>query len=230
MRSNTGKDPEIDHALKREINDLQDGAAELKIRFSEDQLQRFREYLVLLHDFQGRVHLLSRQDNMRIARRHMLPSLMARGFLHRTRLCDIGSGGGFPGIPLAIMDRDRNMALFESIEKKAAVLEKVKDKLALNTLEIIHGRAEYFEGDRFDTILLRAVGTIKKNLKLIDNLLTHRGRAIFYKTHEVEQELKQAQPLMVRLGFHADIHRLYTPLEQRPLAFVILERKDRKKV
>jgi 16S rRNA (guanine527-N7)-methyltransferase len=190
----------------------------------DEQLHTFSEYLRALYRMQDRIHLISRQDYQRIARRHVLPSLMAKPFMHGTRVGDIGSGGGFPGLPMAIVDRGLHVTLFESIGKKAEFLKECVYTLVLETIEVVHGRAESYKGGVFDTLLLRAVGTIKRNLKAIERLLAPDGRAIFYKTHRTQQELTQAALLMKRLGFNARVERLYTPLEQRPLAFVILER------
>ena len=224
MRSSAGKSPEIDRALAKELEDLKDGATALSIELISAQLHTFSEYLRLLYCKQGRLHLVSRHDHHRIARRHLLPSLMAKPFISGTRLADIGSGAGFPGIPLAVAVNDLHVTLYESIGKKAAFLEECADTLALDTVEVVQGRAESYEGGAFNTIVCRAVGTVKKNLKTIDRLLAPGGRVIFYKTHRTAEELKQAAPLMIRLGFTAQVHKLYTPLEKRPLALIVLER------
>lgn len=224
MRSSTRKNPEHSAALERELKDLKSGAAALSLHLSKKHIDAFRTFVLLLNDFQGRIHLISHQDHARIAKRHLLPSLMVRSYVQGIRVCDIGSGAGLPGVPLAILDTDVHVTLFESVGKRAGFLAQVKDALGLENIEIIHERAEEYEGDRFDTILLRAVGRIKKNVKTVDRLLDTHARAIFFKTHKTEQELIQARSLMNRLGFSAEVHKLYTPIEQRPLAFVLLQR------
>lgn len=225
MRSNTGPDPEAGPALQRDLQYLRQGAGELGISLSVHQVHQFELYIRLLHESKGRLHLISRADHARIVMRHVLPSLMAYRFLHGSAMCDIGSGAGFPGIPLKIVAPEFHLVLFESMGKKAAFLTALSRKLGIADVAVIRDRAEHYAGEPFDSILLRAVGAIKKNLRTIDQLLAAHGRAIMYKTPRVEQELKQARALIERLGLTAEVHKFVTPIEQRPLALVILQRK-----
>jgi len=211
------------------LQQLLQGARELKIYLSDHQVRQFEIYIRSLHEFQGRLHLISRADHARIVERHFLPSLMAQRFLHGSTMCDIGSGGGFPGIPLKIVAPEFRVVLFESTGKKAAFLMTLVKKLGLANVTVVHERAEQYSSSRFDLILLRAVGAIRKNLRTIDQLLAAKGRAVFYKTYRVEQELKQARILMERLGFTTEVHKLSTPIEKRPIAFVILGRTVNRK-
>jgi 16S rRNA (guanine527-N7)-methyltransferase len=224
MRSNTRKDPEIALTLEHDLQQLRHGASELKVPLSDRQIHRFAIYIRLLHEYTGRLHLISHGDRARIVTRHVLPSLVAYSFLAGPAMCDIGSGAGFPGVPLKIVAPEFDLVLFESVRKKAVFLMTLSRELGFTNMTVVHDRAEHYVDNRFDTILLRAVGPIKRNLKAIDRLLAPEGRAIFYKTHRIEQELKQAQTLMGKLGFTAEVHRLHTPIEERPLALVILER------
>ncbi|MBN2621570.1 16S rRNA (guanine(527)-N(7))-methyltransferase RsmG [candidate division WOR-3 bacterium] len=217
-------DPEITPALQLDLQLLRQGARELGIPLSTRQGRRFEIYIRLLHEYRGRLHLISRKDHTRIVIRHVLPSLIAQRFLVGSSLCDIGSGGGFPGVPLKIIAPEFRLVLFESIGKKAVFLMTLVRKLGLAQVMVVPERAEHYTGDRFDSILLRAVGAIKKNLKTIDRLLAPSGRAVFYKTCRVEQELKQARILMDRFGLAAEVHTFVTPIERRPLALVVLQR------
>jgi 16S rRNA (guanine527-N7)-methyltransferase len=217
-------DPKITPALQHDLQLLRQGARELGILLSDHQVNQFKIYIRLLHEYKDRLHLISRADHARIVTRHVLPSLMAQRFLIGSSLCDIGSGGGFPGVPLKIIAPGFHVALFESTGKKAVFLMSLVRTLGLAEVMVVPERAEHYTGERFDSILLRAVGAIKKNLKAIDQLFAPRGRAIFYKTYRIEQELKQARSLIERLGFAVKVHKLVTPIERRPLALVVLQR------
>ena len=82
---------------------------------------------------------------------------MARG----SRVADIGSGAGFPGIPLAIVEPARHFALIESIGKKCRFLERVRDELALANVDVVQARAELYKPRmRYDTVVARAVGPL----------------------------------------------------------------------
>ena len=153
---------------------------------------------------------------------------MARPFLTGTVLCDIGSGAGFPAIPLKIIDPKLSITLLESQAKKIAFLEKLVKTLDLKRVSIIHLRAENYNAGTFDTILLKAVGSVKKHLKTLAALLVPDGQAVFFKTHTLKKELHQAESLMKRLGFMVHVYKLYTPMEKRPLALVVLKREKQR--
>ena len=185
MRSSVRKNPEQQRAFERELLDLQNGISTLSVKLTEKHFNSFVLYIKLLNDFRGRIHLISQRDYTRIARRHLLPALMVGSYVRGTQVADIGSGAGLPGVPLAIVNNDLRILLFESVKKKIGFLMQVKETLGLENIDIIHGRAEEYDGTGFDTIVLRAVGAIKKNVKTTDKLLTAHGRVIFFKTHNV---------------------------------------------
>lgn len=211
--------------MVREIAELEQGMRELGIIFDRAVIDKFNDYLQLLHASHGKFHLISHLDHKRVSRRHFLPSLVALRYVEKhNRVCDIGSGAGFPSIPLKILIPHLDLVIFESQRKKADFLERLIDALRLERAEVVNSRAEDYSGRRFDLGLLKAVGTIKKFVRLLDSILEADGEAIFYKTFGVEEELKIARGFLNKLRFTAEVMKTHTPLEKRPLALVILRK------
>lgn len=214
--------------LGREIGELKAGMTVLGIEFDETAIERFTTYLETLYCHQGKLHLISHRDYERISRRHFLPSLLALPYVkHRARICDIGSGAGFPSVPLKILRPEVDLVLLESVAKKAGFLINLTERLRLERVEVVNMRAERYPGRSFDLVLLRAVGKIGKLLAVVDALVAPVGEAIFYKTQEADAELRRAGRAMEKLGFTAEIVKTLTPIERLPLALVIMRRSGR---
>jgi 16S rRNA (guanine527-N7)-methyltransferase len=211
--------------IGREMAELEKGMDELGISFSRDTLEKFKNYLGILYSFHGRVHLLSHRDYQRISRRHFLPCLVALPYVHNYgRTCDIGSGAGFPSLPLKIFLPNTQLVIFEAQRKKADFLKDLLESLDLKGVEIVNGRAEEYSGEKFDLALLRAVGKIGKLSGVLDALLKPGAEAIFFKSPGVEKEIEEARKALQKLNFRVSITKALTPLDRSPLAIVILHK------
>lgn len=214
------------HDIAREIRDLTHGLEILRIPYNTKIIEQFRQYIELLYAYEGNVHLISLGDYECISRRHFLPSLVALQHISHCRtVCDIGAGAGFPSVPLKLFTPGIHYTLFESTKKKACFLEELIGKLELHHMEIIAERAEQCEDRTFDLILLKAVGAIEKMLKTIDRFLVPQGRAIFFKSPNHEKELTEAQAELTKRHLRARVELVSTPLDNSPLALVIVERQ-----
>jgi 16S rRNA (guanine527-N7)-methyltransferase len=211
--------------IRREMSELQKGMDELGIAFSKDALEKFEAYLGVLYSYHGKVHLLSHRDYQRISRRHFLPSLVALPYVKdRKRICDVGSGAGFPSLPLKIFLTNTQLVIFEAQRKKADFLRLLIDTLNLEDVKIMNERAEHYAGERFDLALLRAVGKIKKLIGILDPLLQPGGEAIFFKSPGVDKEIEEAQKALHERNFRVSITKALTPLDRLPLAIVVLNK------
>ena len=211
--------------IGREIAELKQGMDELGITYDEPVIDKFKIYLEVLHSYYGKVHLLSHRDYERISRRHFLPSLVALPEAEgHSRVCDVGSGAGFPSLPLKILLRDLELVIFESQRKKADFLKHLVGELLLERVEVVNARAEEYSGRQFDLALLKAVGPIRKLIATLDLLLASGAVAIFFKTLKVQEEIGKAQQALHKYDFEVTVTKTVTPVDHLPLALVTLRK------
>jgi 16S rRNA (guanine527-N7)-methyltransferase len=169
---------------------LLDGARELGIELTDEQVRKMIAHLDLLDEWNQRMNLTAIRERPQQITKHLLDSLTVLPWLRGERVADIGSGAGFPGIPLAIVAPDKHIALIESVGKKCRFLEHVRDALALGNVEVVQSRAEtYKPAQRFDTVLARAVGPTADLVKYAGALVTGSGRLLAMKGRNPEEEL-----------------------------------------
>lgn len=154
-------------------------------------LSKFWTYLELLLSWNRRINLFSRGDEPYLVFRHILPSLAPLAVLPEGpfRSVDIGSGAGFPGIPIKILRRDIRITLAESRRMRALFLRKVVEELGLEGVEVIWTRAEELARDpahrrSYDWALARAVTDLPTLIEYATPLLSEGGGILTYKSSE----------------------------------------------
>jgi 16S rRNA (guanine527-N7)-methyltransferase len=190
------------------MDTLREGARALGIELSNEQAVRLVTHLDLLDDWNQRMNLTAIRDRGQQLTKHLLDSLSVRPYLRGSRIADVGSGAGFPGIPLAIVMPEVHFALIESTGKKCRFLEHVRDTLALTNVEVVQARAEAFKPTaRFETVLARAVGPVADLVRNAGPLVAGGGRLLAMKGRFPEDELaKKLSGWKV-----AAVHRLAVP-------------------
>jgi len=126
---------------------------------SEEQKQQFEQLYALYNFWNAQINVVSRKDIDELYERHILHSLgIAKlcSFVPGTRILDVGTGGGFPGVPLAILFPEVQFHLVDSIGKKIKVVSEVVDGLGLKNVKATHSRAEQVS-DKYDFVVSRAV-------------------------------------------------------------------------
>ena len=126
---------------------------------TQEQIERFNRLGVLYPEWNDKINVISRKDMDALYERHILHSLgiaKAITFIPGTRILDVGTGGGFPGIPLAILFPDVQFHLVDSIGKKIQVVKAIAEDLDLKNVFASHGRAESVN-EKFDFVVSRAV-------------------------------------------------------------------------
>jgi len=204
-RTNPMPPTEIDRLL-REIPGITNGA----IR----QLQRFAAFL---QEWNQKINLVSRKDVPYLWEHHLLPSLLVLhvvDFSPGESVLDIGSGGGFPGVPLKIARPDLQIVLVESIRKKARFLQDAIDHLGLGGITVVNERVEQLAGraefrERFHTVTARAVADVATLYRWGAPLLVPGGRWVLWKGEQDVSDLEAAQK---QLGFQAEVRALPTSL------------------
>lgn len=148
-----------------------------------EKISHLDRYAALLREVNNSINLVSRKDVDNLEERHILYALAISeaGLLKNLNtLADIGTGGGLPGIPLAIAAPEVKVTLVDSIEKKVKTLSRILTELALPNVKVVRSRAEALEGT-FDLITGRAVCPLPEFLKLVRHLLA-QGSTVAYLT------------------------------------------------
>lgn len=145
---------------------------------TERQAEQFAQLGVLYPDWNEKINLISRKDIDNLYEHHILHSLAIEKVLHfapGTRIMDVGTGGGFPGIPLAILFPDCHFILIDSIRKKVGVAEAIAREIGLTNVECRWERMEE-ETEKVDFIVSRAVMPLPDLVKLVRKNVTHDGQ------------------------------------------------------
>lgn len=163
---------------------------------SEMQIGKFEEYLSLLLEWNEKFNLTAITDKDQIEEKHFIDSIILKKYvsLKGKTLIDIGSGAGFPGIPLAIIEPDLKVTLLESNGKKVSFLKEVVSKLSLTNVEIVQGRAEELGArEKYDIVTARAVKELNVLLEISFYLLKVGGSFVAYKSSNIDNELNNAK-------------------------------------
>lgn len=163
-----------------EINALQKGANALNVALSAVQVQQFALYNQLLFRWNAIHNLTAIASPDEVITHHLLDSLALVAPLRRiiakgTRVLDVGSGGGLPGIPLAIACPDLAITVLDAAQKKCAFLTQVRVELQLANLEVVHARVEQWHAPRFDAVVSRAFASLRDFVALTAHLLSPQG-------------------------------------------------------
>lgn len=186
--------------MKQNLGDiLSVAASSIGITLRDKDLSLFETYYAELLAWNKKINLVSAKSPLDIPIKHFIDSLTPLPFIMNTsgRLLDIGTGAGFPGVPLKIAMPSLKVHLLESSRKKTSFLKHIIRTLGLDDVSIIHNRLEHIMADdmyknHFDIVVSRATFKISALLEFSSFFLNNNGIAIAMKGKQVTDELKDA--------------------------------------
>lgn len=226
--------------MEYNLDKFKQGLDELGITLGDIQMNQFLQYYELLVEWNSFMNLTGITEFEDVVTRHFLDSLaLVKGcdLKKINRMIDIGTGAGFPGIPLKIAFPNMQVVLLDSLNKRIKFLEEVISVTGLKNINTIHGRAEDFAKqeqyrEKFDLCVSRAVANLSTLSEYCLPYVSVKGQFISYKSGKVEQELKDSARAIEVLG--GEIREtIYFPLAdtdmERSLVIVEKVKKTQKK-
>jgi len=190
-------------------SELEKGLAALEQHVTSEQAGRLQALLDELGRWNRRINLTAITDPVAMVSGHVLDSLVVRPWLEGPAILDIGTGAGFPGLPLAIVEPGLKFTLLDSNGKKISFVRHMIGELGLDNAEAIKGRAEdYAPGTRFDTVIARALATVSRLVELSAHLVGEDGQLLALKGKYPAQELESIETLP---DWEYSVHELKVP-------------------
>ena len=181
-------------------------SALIDIQFTVEQLEKFYKYMQMLIECNEKMNLTAITDPDDIILKHFIDSLTILKEIPRgAKVVDVGTGAGFPGIPISIMNETIKITLVDSLNKRLIFLQEVIKELKLQNVEIIHARAEEFGQDKkyresFEVATSRAVANLSTLSEYLIPLVKVNGKCICMKGPDANEEINQAEKAIEVLG------------------------------
>lgn len=216
---------------------LKSGLEALKIDYTDDMLQKLHQYYEMMVEKNQVMNLTSITEYDDVVVKHWLDSLcFAKVYLDRCkslqnpRLIDIGTGAGFPGIPIKIFFPEIEVVLLDSLNKRIVFLQDVVEKLELTSISCVHSRAEELANkseyrETFDFAVSRAVARLVSLSELCIPFIKRGGLFLPYKSESSEEEIRESSFAIKTLGCKISKTLDYTiPTSDLPRKIVVIEK------
>ena len=168
------------------------GVAEMGLDVSLEAQAKLLQYLSLLNKWNKVYNLTAVRDPLEMVTLHLLDSLSVLPYIKTKNLLDVGSGGGLPGIVLAICKPELQVTTIDTVQKKAIFMRQVKGELGLNNLEVVHARVENYQpAEKFAAVISRAFSEAALFIKLTQHLLADKGQWLAMKGVAPHEELEK---------------------------------------
>lgn len=210
-----------------------DGLKNLEIELSEEQIKQFIDYYEILVEWNKVMNLTTIIEFDEVIQKHFIDSLSIVKAIEldkQMKIIDIGTGAGFPGIPLKIAFPNLEVVLLDSVNKKINFLDEVINKLHLENIKTIHGRAEDFSRDneyreKFDLCVSRAVANLSSLSEYCMPYVKVKGKFIPYKSGKIEEELHASKRAVNVLGGNIENEVLFSlPNTDIERSFVVISK------
>ena len=218
----------------KEFSDLMiDYGKEINIVFTEEQLQKFYQYMILLIEWNEKINLTAIVEAKEIILKHFIDSLTIIKYIEPNKsVIDIGTGAGFPGIPVKIMREDLDITLLDSLNKRIHFLNEVIQKLELKNITAVHARIEEYAKNKqyretFDVATSRAVANLTTLSEYMLPMVALKGMAICMKGSEISEEISKSKNSIKLLGGKIDKIEEFTLPKSDNKRNLILIKKER---
>ena len=190
------------------MNDLKALMRKLNIDGVCEKAEVLERYMNGILEWNGKVNLTAITDREAFVRKHLIDSLLCAetlAFTESSSICDIGSGAGFPGVPLAVCYPDKDFVLVDSLGKRVRIVQQLTEDLGIGNVTAVHGRAEDLARqedyrDRFDLCVSRAVANMRVLCEYCMPFVRPGGHFIAYKGADCESEIDDAKEAVRLLG------------------------------
>ena len=203
----------------------------IDIEINDKQINDFYKYMNLILEWNEKINLTAITEPSDIILKHFVDCLTIKKYINKNeKIVDIGTGAGFPGIPLAIMNKENEFTLVDSLNKRINFLNEVKENLDLKNVITIHSRAEEFGQnkiyrEKFDIAVSRAVANLSVLLEYLMPAVKLGGKLICMKGSQVEDEIKDAKYALNELGGKiVNIEEFYLPETDMKRNIILIEK------
>ncbi len=174
------------------IEHIASGVRSLGQELAEESIEKFARLLCELERWNARINLTAIREPREMISGHLLDSLAIRPLIHGKSLIDIGTGAGFPGLPIAITEPGLTVELLDSNARKIGFVQHVIGELDISNATAVRSRAEnYAPGKRFDTVIARALASIPRLIELGGHLVAEKGVMLALKGRYPAGELAE---------------------------------------
>lgn len=190
------------------IKTLEEGFKQLNIPYSSEIENKFIKYRELLKEWNQKINITSIENDEDIYVKHFLDSVLLlkdENLNENKSIIDVGTGGGFPGYPLKIINDNYKVTLLDSLKKRIDFLDEVKKEIKLEGVELIHGRAEelgqnVMYRERFDICVSRAVASLNVLSEYCLPFVKVGGYFAAYKSENISLEIISSENAIIKLG------------------------------
>lgn len=202
----------------------------IDIEITKSQVEKFYIYMIQLLEWNKKINLTAIEDQDEIILKHFIDSLTIERYIKNAKsIIDIGTGAGFPGIPIAIINNNINITLLDSLNKRIKFLNNIIQKLELNNVIAIHGRAEDIAKleeyrEKFDIVTSRAVAPFNILLEYMLPFNKVNGKSISMKGSNIEEIENSSKALNELGGKIESIEKINLPNTEIQRNIIIIEK------
>ncbi len=208
----------------------------LKIQYDDLLVDRFRQYMEGILQWNEKVNLTAIKDKEEFVEKHFIDSILCYNLPEMrkaNKIIDVGTGGGFPGIPLALVLPDKEFVLMDSLNKRLKIIDELASEIGITNIRTLHGRAEELAHkeeyrEQFDLCVSRAVARLSVLSEYCLPYIKQDGAFLAYKAVKSEEEIQEGRRAIRILGGEIDREESVTLPSFELSHKIIVIKKERK--